>query len=49
MHFVEKENIVLAVSLVVGSQERRIVARKLVVMKARDVSYQQLAAVLVAY
>lgn len=48
MHFAEKENIVLDVSLVVGSQARRIVARKLAGGKVLAFSHRPLKAVLVA-
>ena len=39
----------LAVSLVVGSQERRIVVRKLAEVRARDASYRPLEEALVEY
>lgn len=48
MHFAEKENIVLDVSLVVGSQARRIVARKLVVGKEQASSHRPREVVLEA-
>jgi hypothetical protein len=48
MHFAEKENIVLDVSLVVGSQARRIVARKLAAEKVLAFSHRPLGAGLAA-
>lgn len=48
MHFAEKESIVLDVSLVVGTQARRIVARKLVAGKVLAFSHRPLRAGLVA-
>jgi hypothetical protein len=49
MHFAEKENIVLDVSLVVGSQVRRIVARKLATEKVLAFSHRPPGAGLVAH
>lgn len=48
MHFAERENIVLDVLLVVGSQARRIVARRLAVGKVQAFSYRPLGVALVA-
>lgn len=48
MHFAGKENIVLDVSLVVGIQARRIVARKLAAGKVLASSHRPLEAGLVA-
>ncbi len=48
MHFAEKESRVLDVSLVVGSQARRIVARKLAAGKEQASSRRPLGVVLEA-
>lgn len=48
MHFVERESRVLVVSLVVGSQARRIVARKLAARKELAFSRRPLEVVLEA-